>query len=276
MQTRIFQQKASDIEWYCELRGSGPSVVLIPSGEGDCASFESVADALANDFTVLTFDMPGFSRSGPPPDFGRVTADMLASQVAALVRSLSLAPAAFYGCSSAGLAVLSLAAQHAGIVRNAIVHEAALLKDFGLPQVAEAQFGMNNLDDATIVAVCKDLFRNRLNTNPQAWDAVGAEYHRRLEKNYVTWVRHYVWPGLADHTYTAEELIHRPIAWSIGGFSEVWLGVSNLRVAQRANLHVEIFPCRHFPQVEIPDLLADHIRMHTKRNLGPHAPSLLK
>lgn len=37
MQTRIFQQKAADIEWYCELRGSGPTIVLIPSGEGDWA-----------------------------------------------------------------------------------------------------------------------------------------------------------------------------------------------------------------------------------------------
>ena len=154
MQTSTFQHTASDIEWYCESRGSGPSVVLIPSGEGDCASFAGVADALGNDFTVLTFDMPGFSRSGPPPDFGRVTADMLADQVAALVTSLKLAPAAFYGCSSAGLAVLSLVAQHADIVRNAIVHEAALVKDFGLLEVAEAQFAMNNLDDATIVGVC--------------------------------------------------------------------------------------------------------------------------
>lgn len=50
-----------------------------------------MADALANDFTVLTFDMPGFSRSGPPPDFGRVTAGTLADQVAALVASLGRA-----------------------------------------------------------------------------------------------------------------------------------------------------------------------------------------
>ncbi len=267
MQTSTIQHKASDIDWYCELRGSGPSVVLIPSGEGDCASFAGVADALANDFTVLTFDMPGFSRSGPPPDFGRVTADMLADQVAALVTSLKLAPAAFYGCSSAGLAVLSLVAQHADIVRNAIVHEAALINDFGLPEVAEAQFAMYNLDDATIVSVCKDLFRDRFNSKAQAWDDVGAEYHRRLEKNYVTWVRHYVWPGLPNRIYNAEELTNRSIDWSIGGFSEVWFGVSNLRVAQRANLTVEILPCKHFPQVEIPDVLTDRIRTHTKQHL---------
>jgi pimeloyl-ACP methyl ester carboxylesterase len=63
MQTSTLRHNASGIDWYCELRGSGPSVVLIPSGEGDCGSFARVADELAKNFNVLTFDMPGFSRS---------------------------------------------------------------------------------------------------------------------------------------------------------------------------------------------------------------------
>src|SRR5580700_9446825 len=104
MQTKIFKHKASDIEWYCELRGSGPTVVLIPSGEGDCGNFATVADALADEFTVLTFDMPGFSRSSSPPDFDKVTAQMLGDQISSLVKSLGLAPGTFYGCSSGGQA----------------------------------------------------------------------------------------------------------------------------------------------------------------------------
>ena len=60
---RRFEHKTDGIVWYCEQRGEGPPVVLVPSGEGDCASFEQVAVQLAKDFTVLTFDMPGFSRS---------------------------------------------------------------------------------------------------------------------------------------------------------------------------------------------------------------------
>jgi pimeloyl-ACP methyl ester carboxylesterase len=226
-----------------------------------------VADALAKDFEVLTFDMPEFSRSGPPPNFGRVTADELAEQVASVVISLNLAPAAFYGCSSAGLAALSLVARHPEVVRNAIVHEAALINDYPLPEIVEALSGLNNLNDEAIVDVCKDLFRNRFNNDGKAWDAVGEEYHRRLGKNYVTWVRHYMWTGLANRTYTAEELTCRPIAWSIGGYSEVWFGVSNLRVAQRANLNVDILPCKHFPQVEIPGLLADRIRRCAEQHL---------
>jgi len=33
-------------------------MVLVPSGEGDCSNFERVAAALADQFTVLTFDTP--------------------------------------------------------------------------------------------------------------------------------------------------------------------------------------------------------------------------
>jgi pimeloyl-ACP methyl ester carboxylesterase len=253
MQAKIFTQRAADVDWYCELRGSGPTIVLIPSGEGDCGNFATVADALADEFTVLTFDMPGFSRS------------------AALVRSLNLAPATFYGCSSGGQTVLSLVADHPDIVRNGIVHEAALAKDAAWPDVAEAGFvRMNTLDDAAVVQACKEMFRHHFNSNPQAWDAVGPDYHRRLERNYVTWVRHYFKPGgAADRSYGAEELAHRPLAWSAGGFSEIWFVIGNFRVAQRADIEVEILKCKHFPQVEIPDVLTDHIRKHTMRHLSP-------
>jgi pimeloyl-ACP methyl ester carboxylesterase len=145
MAVNAFRQHASGIDWYCEVRGNGPSVVLIPSGEGDCGNFGAVAEALADEFTVLTFDMPGFSRTVVPPDFGNVTATMLADQIAQLVKTLGMVPASFYGCSSGGLAVLSLASDHSQIVRNGIVHEAALVNEFGLPEVAEAQFGLTTL-----------------------------------------------------------------------------------------------------------------------------------
>jgi len=114
-----------------------------------------------------------------------------------------------------------------------------------------------------------------MNQTPQAWDALGWEYHRRLENNYTKWVRHYLTEdGDAFPSYSAEELLRRPVAWSIGGFSPVWFGVSNLRVAQRAGIEVEIFRCKHFPQVEVPDILASHIRKHTRHHLPRRAGSL--
>jgi hypothetical protein len=45
MNPTIFVHKSGGINWYCEQRGKGPHVVLVPSGEGDCAAFEVVAAA---------------------------------------------------------------------------------------------------------------------------------------------------------------------------------------------------------------------------------------
>ena len=227
----------------------------------------TVADRLADEFTVLTFDTPGFSRSSAPAD--SISARALAGQIAALVTSLGLAPATFYGCSSGGVAALSLAADHPDVVRSVLVHEAALVKDAAWPEVMQARFEhLKHLDDAGIVRTCKDWFRNGMNSNPQAWDALGSDYHQRLEKNYVTWIRCYGRDvGTGRSSFSAEELTRRPIAWSIGGFTEVAFAVSNLRVAQRANIEVETFKCKHFPQVEIPDVLAGHIRKHAKGHL---------
>ena len=265
METKRFHHTVSPISWYCELRGSGPTVVLIPSGEGDCENFAAVAGALAHEFTVLTFDTPGFSRSTAPLESVRPLA--LAEQIAALVKSLGLAPATFYGCSSGGIAALSLAAEYPEVVRNCIVHEAALVNDYPWPEMREGLNALGRLDDGAIVQACKARFRNQMNNSPEAWDALGPEYHQRLEKNYVTWVRQYGAEASKFPSYSREELTRRPVAWSIGGFSPVWFGISNLRVAQRANIDVEILRCKHFPQVEIPDDLIRHIRKHTAEHL---------
>ena len=113
-----FHRRVDFIDWYCELRGNGPTVVLIPSGEGDCASFEKVAASLSGRFTVLTFDMPGFSRSSDPPDFANYSTSRAAHEVAGLVQALGLGPATFYGCSSGGHVALSLAGEHPDLVRS--------------------------------------------------------------------------------------------------------------------------------------------------------------
>ena len=69
-----------------EQRGAGEDVILVPSGKGDCASFEAVAADLARDYRVTTFDTPGFSRSRVSrPETVSMTA--LGGQVADLVKS---------------------------------------------------------------------------------------------------------------------------------------------------------------------------------------------
>jgi pimeloyl-ACP methyl ester carboxylesterase len=233
--------------------------VLIPSGEGDCGSFTKVADLLSRDFSVLTFDMPGFSRSSDPPNFERYSISQGASEIAALLRALELQPATVYGCSSGGQFALRLASEHPDLVRRAVVHEVAPAAP--VPASAEsppAPALSPTGTDEEIVLACKNIFRNGMNSDPEAWDALGEEYHRRLERNYVTWVRRYF--GLPDMRMpTPEELHRRPVTWTVGALSNPAAFANNLAAAEAAGIEVGHLMSRHFPQVSIPAELAVHI-----------------
>jgi len=115
------------------------------------------------------------------------------------------------------------------------------------------------LGDAEIVRVCKDLFRNQFNENAEAWDALGEGFHKRLERNYVTWVGRYVAASGAFRRFTSEELRRRPVTWTIGGLTPVISFFDNVVTAHAAGIQVGLLMCRHFPQVSIPDALAAHI-----------------
>jgi acetyltransferase/esterase len=48
---------------YFEVVGSGPALLLIPGGIGNASPFQPLARALADRFTVVSYDRRGFSRS---------------------------------------------------------------------------------------------------------------------------------------------------------------------------------------------------------------------
>jgi pimeloyl-ACP methyl ester carboxylesterase len=250
---KSYRHQVGSIEWYCEARGQGPQIVLIPSGEGDCGSFARVAESLSSDFTVLTFDMPGFSRSSEPENFARYSMAQAANEIAALIRSLEIGPAMFYGCSSGGQVALCLTVDHPDLVRSVAVHEVPLGPS---PMI----LALAALDDNEVVRQCKDMFRNQMNENGAAWDDLGAPYHKRLERNYVTWIRRYVGQSNVLRTFTAAELQRRPISWTIGGLTPAVAFFDNIVVAHSAGIKIGLLMCRHFPQVSIPDALTEHIR----------------
>lgn len=82
----------------------------------------------------------------------------------------------------------------------------------------------------------------------------------RLERNYITWVRRYVGGGSVRRGFTAEELQRRPVIWTIGGLTPAARFFSNVVTAHAAGIEIGLLMCRHFPQVSIPEVLADHIR----------------
>jgi len=255
-----FYKIASGIRWYCEMRGNGETIVLLPSGEGDCGSFSAVADLLAAKYQVLTFDMPGFSRTSAPKHFGSVSGDQTGHEILALLRALQIDRAVFYGCSSGGVFALSIGALYSECVKGMIVHEVA----YAETRADGPLNRLGQLSDDEIPVTLATLFRENLNSNPIAWDALGKDFHERLKMNYVTWVRHYVAPTGGQklvRDYSPEELKKVPIAWTCGSLTgQSELIEFNQVLAAKANVALETLPCKHFPQVEIPEALAEHIQ----------------
>jgi pimeloyl-ACP methyl ester carboxylesterase len=255
MSVRRFTHQTEGIEWYCEQRGDGPPIVLVPSGEGDCSSFERLAARLADRFSVLTFDTPGFSRS-QVDSADTISAPRLADQIADLITSMQTHPATFYGCSSGGLAVLDLVVRHTALVRNAIVHEVAM-------DAAVALLGdLATLDDAEAAERCTFMYAHLFNDDLAAWQALGDEYHARLATNYVTWVRRYVAGGPLPR-HNPKDLTGKPITWTIGGLTPAGAFLDNVVLAVESGLPITALMCKHFPQVSAPDMLAEHIRTST-------------
>ena len=247
------------IEWHCERQGTGPDVVLIPSGEGDCENFAKVALTLAASFTVTTFDMPGFSRTtAPEAAMKDLTASKLADQIIGLLNELSIDKATFWGCSSGGLAALALAADHPDRVRNVVVHEVPLAS-------ADFMWPLKELNDEDIIAACQHSFATSMCENEDKWNALGPAYHKRLEKNLVTWVHTYV--HQVERSFSKEELTSRPVRWTIGSLTPAGFFYQNVVDGFGAGVPVGLLPSRHFPQVTIPDELAKHIKSATVEHL---------
>jgi pimeloyl-ACP methyl ester carboxylesterase len=107
---------------YYEVHGSGSALLLIPGGNGDAGFYEPLAKALAGEFTVVTYDRQGFSRS----PLSAATDDRLASDIEdarRLLDSHSDGPAEVFGSSSGGIVALDLVCRLPDIVRTVVVHE---------------------------------------------------------------------------------------------------------------------------------------------------------
>ena len=112
---------------YHEVRGQGPALLLISGGGADAGLWAGVAPALAGQFTVVTYDRRGFSRSPRPDGWNATSMDEQADDAAALLRTLNLAPAVVVGHSSGASITCALVARHSDVVSRAVIYEPPLV-----------------------------------------------------------------------------------------------------------------------------------------------------
>jgi len=255
---RVSQVETDDgISWHVEQSGSGPHLIFIPSGEGDCYSFSNVIGLLSDTFSITAFDLPGFSRSTAPLSaMENLTPPINAKQIIKLLDKLLIPSATLFGPSLGGCIGRALLVHYPERVERLIIHEVPLF-----PLRPELD-GINQLVtalDPQIVAVCQYIFGEVMNEDKAAWEALGTEYHARLEKNYVTWIKKYV--AHVPYLYWQKsEVMSKPVYWTVGSKSEMGAWFDNVVLATELGIKIDLLPCRHFPQVSIPEKLAEHIR----------------
>jgi pimeloyl-ACP methyl ester carboxylesterase len=110
-----------------EIRGAGPLLLVIGSPMA-AAEFAPLADALAGDWTVVTYDPRGHANSSIDDADDDATAEQRADDIAAILDDLGEQSADVFGSSGGAVTGLALVARHPGRVRTLVAHEPPLLE----------------------------------------------------------------------------------------------------------------------------------------------------
>ena len=251
------------ITWYYEQEGSGPHVVLVPDGLGDCVVFSKPMSLIAAEgFTVTTFDMPGLSRSSkaPPETYTDVTPQKLASYVISIMDELQIDVATIWGCSSGGSTVLALIADYPSRVRSALAHE---VPTYDIPELS----ALPDLPDETIATVLKDVIPNNFVGNKAAWDDLGEEALVRFSNNYARWAKGYIRTLGCAFPVEKEALKGKPLEWSVGASTPMGMFFNNVVTAAQLGQEVRTLPGMHFPYVSDVERYAEYVVERTRKYL---------
>ncbi|MFE3753305.1 alpha/beta fold hydrolase [Nocardia tengchongensis] len=110
-------------ELYYEIRGTGPMLLISQSGEGDARRSEALVRNLENEFTVVTYDRRGLSRSRIHDENARPSVATHADDVHRLLAAVTDQPVLMLGCSMGASLGLHLATTHPEQVHTLIAHE---------------------------------------------------------------------------------------------------------------------------------------------------------
>ena len=111
---------------YYEVRGSGPLLALIAAPMGS-SGFVALADLLASQYTVVTYDPRGSEHSTATDRTEITTPELLADDVHRVLNSVSDEPAAILGSSGGAITGVALVTAHPEQVSVLVAHEPPLL-----------------------------------------------------------------------------------------------------------------------------------------------------
>jgi pimeloyl-ACP methyl ester carboxylesterase len=130
---------------YYEVRGSGPLVLLIGQPMTS-AAFGPLADLLAKDHTVVTYDPHGLGASTIDDPSLAVTPEIEADDLAHIIDAVGGQTADVFGSSGGAVAGLALVTRHPHKVRTLIAHEPPVAEL--LPDAPYVRTAVDDIEDA--------------------------------------------------------------------------------------------------------------------------------
>lgn len=254
---------------YYEVRGSGPALLLIATGNGDAAPFEPLADQLADRYTVISYDRRGFSRSpltAPVDDDQRLAVET--DDASHLLDHLGVSSAHVMGTCSGAIIALAMMERHPDKVKTMVVHEPPLVSV--LPDAAHwLQFHEDLYatyrDDS--IEAARDIFREYAglagDTRPPAGMELPpdrlADLLARLKINQVFWFEHELrtYPAFRPDI-TALKSVSDRLVFAGGNMTrEHFSCLPNTVLAEKVGNEIAEFPGGHVGHVTHPIEYAD-------------------
>ncbi|MGD0441357.1 MAG: alpha/beta hydrolase [Acidimicrobiales bacterium] len=136
--------EVSGARLYFEVQGSGPVLMLV-GHPMDASGFAGIAQLLAEDYTVVTYDPRGFARSTVDDHDQDAEPDLLADDVRRVLEAVGDRPAHVFGSSGGAVTGLALVARYPAHVQTLVAHEPPLA--LLLPDAEQARAGIHDIYD---------------------------------------------------------------------------------------------------------------------------------
>lgn len=234
-------------------------MLMIPGATGDAGHFTGVAERLANEFTVITYDRRGNSRSPATTDRQAAAAiDRQADDAASLIKACGLEQAVVFGTSGGGVIALDLLVHHPEVVQGAIVHEPALLALLP-PQDPGPMEPIFQLAQSDPHAALENFVR--ANSSDAAWEGLDAATRERVLGNAETLfgyeLSQFIGYRPDDQALRAVnvpvKLLHSEKGAPFGPLVQAWL-------EQRLRVSGGTISGHHAPYLDTPEVMAEELR----------------
>jgi pimeloyl-ACP methyl ester carboxylesterase len=229
---------------------------MMPGGPADAGAFRRIAEQLASDYTVVTYDPRGLSHStlDAPVRDERIV-QIFADDVHRLLTATAKEPAHVFGSSGGAVIGLELSARHPQQVRTFVSHEPpapALQTDPARERAAMAEIVQTYRTAGVGPAMQKFMVQTRIRSGPpppppgEPTPEV-REGMAQMQRNMDFWLGHYFLAIAAyEPDFSALKAGSTRIVPAVGAESRGELAhEGGLRLAERLGTQAVVFPGAH-------------------------------